>query len=261
MAKDTNTPTAAPAKTCFVMMPISDVEGYPVGHFREVYQYLIKPAATSAGYTCELATSTSASHMIQLDVARKVVDSDLCICDMSTNNGNVMFEYGLRQAFDKPTVLLRDERTGRLFDTSGFRDIVYQSGLRPSDIENDLNEIKKAIEDTVKGSSDSGQVFSLIKLLQLTKAALPASEGINREDARYKLLAAQSLEMHKKIDHLAGAVAKLASGQFERPTSLANSLALSSLETLRYQPNEPLGLGRLVEQVGLLSVPSDPKAK
>ena len=31
-------------KTCFVIMPISDVDGYEKGHFGRVYEYLIKPA-------------------------------------------------------------------------------------------------------------------------------------------------------------------------------------------------------------------------
>ena len=33
-----------PKKTCFVIMPISDVDGYEKGHFGRVYEYLIKPA-------------------------------------------------------------------------------------------------------------------------------------------------------------------------------------------------------------------------
>lgn len=34
----------AKLKTCFVIMPISDVDGYEKGHFIRVYDYLIKPA-------------------------------------------------------------------------------------------------------------------------------------------------------------------------------------------------------------------------
>lgn len=31
-------------KKCFVIMPISDVDGYPKGHFNRVYDYIIVPA-------------------------------------------------------------------------------------------------------------------------------------------------------------------------------------------------------------------------
>ena len=44
MAKETK-------KTCFVIMSISDVDGYEPGHFTRVYAYLIKPACEQA--VCE----------------------------------------------------------------------------------------------------------------------------------------------------------------------------------------------------------------
>lgn len=185
------------SKTCFVMMPISDVEGYPAGHFEEVYKQLIEPAVSAAGYVCELATSTGAAHMIQLDVVTKVATADLCICDLSTNNPNVLFEYGIRQAFDKPTVLIKDDKTRRLFDLSGFRDIEYDHTLRIANTLSTRAVIQKAIIDTTLGAEDGKQVFSLVKMMQLTKAALPAEGEINAQDARFEILS-------RKIDSLFG---------------------------------------------------------
>ena len=37
-------------KKCFVIMPISDAEGYDKGHFTRVYEHLIKPAVIEAGF-------------------------------------------------------------------------------------------------------------------------------------------------------------------------------------------------------------------
>ena len=184
----------AKPKTCFVMMPISDVDGYPPGHFTEVFKQLIAPAVTDAGYKCELATSTNSAHMIQVEVVTKVATSDLCICDLSTNNPNVLFEYGIRQAFDKPTVLIKDNITRRLFDLSGFRDIEYDHTLRISNILDARTSITKAIEQTVQGSTDESQIFSLVSLMKLTKAALPSGD-ISRDDARFALL-------EQKLDRL-----------------------------------------------------------
>lgn len=179
-------------KTCFVIMPISDVEGYPLGHFAEVYQQLIKPAVEASGYVCSLATSTSSAHMIQLEVVTKVATADLCICDLSTNNPNVLFEYGIRQAFDLPTVLIKDDKTRRIFDLSGFRDIEYDHNLRIANILSSRHAITTAITDTVDGANDENQIFSLVKLMKLTKAALPTGE-VSRDDARFSLI-------EKKLD-------------------------------------------------------------
>lgn len=174
-------------KTCFVMMPISDVDDYPAGHFGEVFKQLIEPAVVAAGYQCTLATSTSAAHMIQLEVITKVATADLCICDLSNNNPNVLFEYGIRQAFDKPTVLIKDDKTRRIFDLSGFRDIEYDHTLRIANTLAARDQITKAIADTVNGVGDDEQVFSLVKLMKLTKAALPTGE-VSKDDARFELL-------------------------------------------------------------------------
>lgn len=183
------------AKTCFVMMPIADVDGYPAGHFTEVFKQLIEPAVTDAGYECTLATSTNSAHMIQLEVVTKVATADLCICDLSTNNPNVLFEYGIRQAFDKPTVLIKDDITRRIFDVSIFRDIEYDHTLRITNIIAARAQITKAIKDTVDGSGDQKQVFSLVKLMQLTKAAHLPSGEVNKDDARFALL-------EQKLDRL-----------------------------------------------------------
>lgn len=187
-------------KKCFVIMPISDVEGYPAGHFGEVYRELIEPAVNKAGYKCELATTTSSAHMIQLDVVTKVATADLCICDLSTSNPNVMFEYGIRQAFDKPTVLIKDDKTRRIFDLSGFRDIEYDHTLRIANTLAARESIVAAINDTVDGANDDEQIFSLVKLMKLTKAALPTGE-VNQQDARFTLL-------ENKIDGLANLIAQ-----------------------------------------------------
>ena len=37
-------------KKCFVIMPISDTDGYDNGHFTTVYNHLIKPAVIKAGF-------------------------------------------------------------------------------------------------------------------------------------------------------------------------------------------------------------------
>lgn len=185
---------AVPSKTCFVMMPISDVDGYPAGHFSEVYNQLIQPAVSAAGYECVLATSTSAAHMIQLEVVTRVATADLCICDLSTNNPNVLFEYGIRQAFDLPTVLIKDDRTRRIFDLNGFRDIEYDHTLRIAKTLSTRSAITKAIEHTVESAGDETQVFSLVKLMKLTKAALPTGE-VSQSDARFTLI-------EKKLDSL-----------------------------------------------------------
>jgi hypothetical protein len=58
--------------------------------------------------------------VIHLDVIKRLVHSPLVLCDLSARNPNVMFELGIRQAFDKPVVLVQDEKTPQIFDIAPF---------------------------------------------------------------------------------------------------------------------------------------------
>lgn len=50
-------------KKCFVIMPISDAEGYDKGHFTRVYEHLIKPAVIEAGFEPVRADDTSKANL------------------------------------------------------------------------------------------------------------------------------------------------------------------------------------------------------
>lgn len=100
--KDTNKPDDDIGKeekiTCFVIMPISDQAEYEPNHFTLVYQDIIIPAIEKAGMTPVRADETKNTNLIQLDIIRKVIESDIAICDMSSKNPNVFYELGMRQA-------------------------------------------------------------------------------------------------------------------------------------------------------------------
>ena len=101
---------------CFVIMPISDQQGYDKDHFQLVYEDIIKPAVSLAGMIPVRADETKGSNLIQLDILRKVIKLPIAICDISAKNPNVFYELGMRQAFDMPTVILKDTNTDAPFD-------------------------------------------------------------------------------------------------------------------------------------------------
>ena len=200
---------------CFIVMPISNVEGYPNGHFKEVYEDLIKPAVVEAGYEPIRADDVSSSNLIQLDVVSKVINAKMCICDLSTKNPNVLFEYGIRQAFDKPTVLIKDDITDRIFDLSGFRDIEYDHTLRAGNVQKSQKQIKKSINSTIQAHEEGGDVFSLVKLLTLTQAATLPDQKIDPDSAQFNLLY-QKIESLADLVRRQGASLPLSKNQFDK---------------------------------------------
>lgn len=156
---------------CFVIMPISDTDGYKKGHFNRVYEDIFKPACQLSGYEAIRADDVKQTNLIHLDILKKLIESPLAICDLSSKNPNVMFELGLRQAFDKPTVLVQDENTTDIFDITPLRYTEYNSNLQYRDVLRYQKNISQAIDETIKSSKLKDGINSMVRLLSLTEPA------------------------------------------------------------------------------------------
>lgn len=190
-----------PLKTCFVIMPISDVDGYDKGHFSRVYEYIIKPACKNAGFEPIRADDTSKANVIIVDILQQILKADMAICDISSRNANVFYELGFRQAFNKKTVLIKDNKTAMPFDISSVRTLSYNANLRIDEVNNSILEITKALQETESAKED--EINSLLNLLSIEKAVLPNKHKMTAEtslilnainELSYKLNAVEKTE-------------------------------------------------------------------
>lgn len=168
-------------KTCFVVMPISDQEGYDKGHFTRVYQHLIIPACEKAGFKPIRADDEVKTNYIVIDIIRKILDSDIVVCDLSAKNANVLYELGIRQAFNKKSVLIKDNRTSRIFDIQGLRTIDYDENLRIDEVQKSIDTIASSLTKTA--SSLDNEVNSLIQLLSIRPAEITNDIEISKESS------------------------------------------------------------------------------
>ena len=226
---------------CFVIMPISDRDGYGEGHFRDVFDILISPAVIDAGYQPIRADSIHAANMIHTDIIRRILDSPLALCDLSSLNPNVMFELGIRQSFDKPVVLLKDERTSSPFDISPIRYMEYNSALKFKSVMVERDNIKKSILETVSGAK-TGDTSSIVKLLGVQAAALKDGPE-NPEDARLTLILEQLNNLNRKITELEArkfkddVAARTAVDDFVRNIIAPNRIIDGSIRSVDLFPN------------------------
>lgn len=168
-------------KKCFVIMPISDQDGYEKGHFTRVYNHIIKPACIKAGFEPIRADDESKTNYIILDILRKIIDAEIVLCDLSSKNANVLYELGIRQAFNKKAILIKDNKTGRIFDIQGLRTIEYDENLRIDEVEKSINQISKTLSETENSSDDD--INSLIQMLSIQPASLPGKIEISQESS------------------------------------------------------------------------------
>lgn len=169
-------------KTCFVIMPISEIESYGPGHFKRVYEHVIKPACFKAGFMPIRADEVQQANVIVIDILKRIIESDMVICDLSSKNANVFYELGIRQAFGLPAVLIKDKQTGRVFDISALRDCEYDESLRIDMVDEAVDAIADQLVNTYNSHLRAdGQINSLIKLLNVPAAQLPQQTNINSE--------------------------------------------------------------------------------
>ncbi len=166
-------------RECFVVMPISDTAGYAIGHFNRVYEFVIIPACEKAGYRPFRADQASKTNHIVIDILRRLIKAEMVLCDLSSRNPNVLYELGIRQAFNKPVVLIKDDITDRIFDIQGLRYSEYDSTLRVDSTQSAISQIAKAIEETRDSQHDD--VNSLIQLLEIVPATLTEGRKLSDE--------------------------------------------------------------------------------
>lgn len=156
---------------CFVIMPISDPEGYEKGHFQHVYDNIVSVACESADFKPVRADDVLQTNLIHLDVLKRIIETPMAVCDLSNRNPNVLFELGLRQAFDKPVVLIQEKGTPAIFDIAPLRYTEYRKELVYHEVLEDQKSIADAMKATKKATDDGGGLNSMVKLLSLTSPA------------------------------------------------------------------------------------------
>lgn len=160
-------------KTCFVMMPIADVDSYESRHFERVYTFIIEPACRQAGFEPTIASQVKTANVIMVDILERILNADMVVCDISARNPNVLYELGIRQSFDLPVTLIKDERTRDIFDIQGIRYVPYNSQLRIDLVSEAVNLLKESILETYENREKS--IFSLVQILGRDRARIKSS--------------------------------------------------------------------------------------
>jgi hypothetical protein len=245
---------AAPPE-CFVIMPISDQTGYDAGHFGKVYEDIFKPACAAAGFKATRADDVKQSNLIHLDILKRVVHSPMAICDLSSRNPNVLFELGLRQAFDKPTILVKDEETPDIFDIAPIRYTGYRRALRYREVLADQLAIAEGIRSTRDAVGNEHNVNSLIRLLELSAPASISEGGAKDPNEYFQVLMAEVSELRREIRTIDRPINEIGRMQnvpaSNKPVAVAGRAAKSRqrVETIIQRLNDGISLDQLTGEI------------
>lgn len=157
-----------------LVMPISAIDDLSEQHWIDVKKIIEDSCKSIEEYniSIDLVSNDESRDIIHGKIVFNLFDSDVVICDVSKKNPNVMFELGMRLAFDKPIVMVKDNVTDFSFDTSIIQHIIYPRTLRHSDIE----IFKKKVRDKVIcifQAVDDGKYISYFKDSGLGTISVP----------------------------------------------------------------------------------------
>lgn len=148
--------------TCGLIMPISSIDGCSAEHWAEVKSIITDAVSTISefSFSVNLVSDQEDVGVIQKRIVQNIYSSDVVVCDVSCKNPNVMFELGMRLAFDKPTIIIKDDGTDYSFDTGVVEHLNYPRDLRFAKIVSFKQNLASKICATYKASlNDASQSF------------------------------------------------------------------------------------------------------
>lgn len=168
-------------KKCGLIMPISSMENinnkYTAEHWEDIKKTLKK--FLEKDYIVELVSDSKTSEIIQAEILNSIFNDDIVICDISGSNPNVMFELGLRIAFNKRVIVIFDKNNKVPFDINSIPHLIYPEDLNIVKMEEFSENLKMQIKELLKkeGNSYIETYGSLFKDYILKEEKIDISTG------------------------------------------------------------------------------------
>jgi hypothetical protein len=189
MSKKLEELTSSPEEVrlqCGIVMPISAIDGCPADHWLEIKSIITDAVdgIQAPRFTAKLVSDADDVGVIQKRIIQGIYGADVIVCDVSGKNPNVMFELGMRLAFDKPTVIIKDDKTDYSFDTGVIEHITYPRDLRFQRIVEFKQLLAQKVHATYNASlrdpdhSTFLKNFGTFKVAQLTEKEASAEQVI-----------------------------------------------------------------------------------
>ncbi len=173
--------TSNEIECCGLVMPISSIDGCNEQHWLDVKNILTE-SVESAGFTANLVSYADDVGIIQKRIIQNLYENPIVVCDVSGKNPNVMFELGMRLAFDKPTIIIKDDKTSYSFDTSPIEHLEYPRDLRFTKIVEFKVALKEKLKATLKKSKEDPNYTTFLKHFGSFTVAKLDTKEVSKED-------------------------------------------------------------------------------
>lgn len=173
--------------TCGIIMPIATMSSeYSADHWSDV-RHILHKAIEKAGFIPRIVSDSEESTVIHGSIINNIYNDAIIVCDVSNKNANVMFELGMRLAFNKPVVIVKDDKTDYSFDTGNIQHEAYRKDLRHSTVEKFIEDLSKKILKTYEASLKE-EYQSFLSYFGKFEVARVENKSIGESEAIEKVL-------------------------------------------------------------------------
>jgi hypothetical protein len=211
-------PTVA-TRNCFVISPIS--KSRRGRHADLVFERIIQPAMRECGFKAYRIDHLAAIGSIPNAIVEQLRQADLCIAVVTGHNPNVMFELGIRQAWDLPVIQMAKAATRKLpFDIQSRYTVFYKL-----DKSGAVEAIRKVVHvlgqiDLVTRSTPSGAVPRYSQVFSHAMGQLGHRYCLDAVFEAKRTVIDTLLERMQKIQHVL-----ISDYELQQPTAKAKAAA------------------------------------
>jgi hypothetical protein len=185
-------------KNCFIVMPFGKNQDER-RWFKAWYQEVIEPAVIGAGYASLLAAQQEQPEAINDEIRSHLAKDTMVVVDLGgvkssdEPNPNVMYELGIRHAFDLPVVIMGWEDQEIPFDVSNQRLIL--SDRHPINFSDTRNKLKAFIR-----AAEEGKYYRPMQAIKKASLLDTASQNLS-QDSVLRLLVDAVAGLREKVDY------------------------------------------------------------
>lgn len=144
------------AKICFIISTIGDENSPEREQANEKYDYLFKPALLELDYELIRADKEDIPGSISRQIVERIIKSELVIADISDYNPNVFYELSIRNAVNKPVIVIKTPEQKPPFDIQDTRAISVDM-MKPKIWQSAITQIKKQVKEAEKNPTQASQ--------------------------------------------------------------------------------------------------------
>lgn len=173
-------------------MPFSD-------DLREVYDSVYKPVCDSNAVDCWRVDEIARPGSITQDIIDGILDADIVLADLTSQNPNVFYELGIAHSVGNKTVMTSQSLSDVPFDIANYRIILYEQSITGSkkltiDLDQAIKELLASLDQTnnpvqeafgrrsVTGFKQKRPLVQLVNIASLNKSLRDLVED---ENVRY----------------------------------------------------------------------------